>query len=67
MSVYAFRAKDDMGVFLNRLRILRSLGGYEVPALINWPRFRDDPYEYLICCPPAEAEHIWTALRKREK
>ena len=62
---------EDMGVFLNRLRILRSLDAFEVPLLAgNWPewrKFRDDPSEYLISCPPDEAEHIWTALRKREE
>ena len=59
---------EDMGVFLNRLRILRSLDAFEVPLLAgNWPEFRDGPYEYIISCPPDEAEHIWTALRKREK
>ena len=56
----------DSERFLNRLRILRSLDGHEVPDVINWPWFRNSPYEYLTCCPDAEAEHIWTALRKRE-
>ena len=53
--------------FLNRLRILRSLDAAEVPDLPLWADFRDDPYEYLIRCSHAEAEHIWTALRKREE
>ena len=57
---------NDLGQFLNRLRILRSLDGYEVPNVTNWPRFRDGPYEYLISCPPAEAEYIWAALKERE-
>ena len=56
---------SDLGRFLNRLRILRSLDQHEVPA-VWWHQFRDDPYEYLIRCPDDEAEHIWTALRKRE-
>ena len=36
-------------------------------ALVEWPGFRDDPYEYLITCSDADADRIWTALRKREK
>ena len=52
--------------FLNQMRILRSLNRDEVPDLACWVDFRDDPFGYLISCPPDEAEHIWTALRKRE-
>ena len=55
----------DFERFLNRLRILRSLDGYEV-AVTDWEHFRDDPYGYLISCPDDEAANIWTALRKRE-
>ena len=57
---------EGLDEFMNRLRILRSLDGLEVPHVASWPEFRDDPYEYLISCPDDEAEHIWTALRKRE-
>ena len=57
---------SDLGRLFNRLRILRSLDQSEVPDVTNWPQFRDNPIGYLISCPPAVAEHIWTALRKRE-
>ena len=58
--------KRYMGLFLNRMRILRSLDAHEVPDVTSWVDFRDDPYGYLISCHDDEAEHIWTALRKRE-
>ena len=57
---------SDLVQFLNRLRILRSLDYNEVPYVTSWLDFRDDPYEYTISCQDDEAEHIWTALRKRE-
>ena len=58
---------EGLDEFLNRLRILRSLDGYEVQVTC-WEDFRDDPYEYLIRCPEQdEVAHIWTALRKREE
>ena len=60
---------EGMEEFLNRLRILRSLDAFEVPLVagcLDWPSFSESPYEYLISCPDDEAEHIWTALRKRE-
>ena len=58
--------RADMRRFLNRLKILRSLDHIEVPDVHNWPKFRDNPAEYLIRCDDAEGEHIWTALRARE-
>ena len=58
---------EGLSQFLNRLRILRSIDACELPGVGSWSEFRDGPYEYLISCPPAEAEHIWTALRKREE
>ena len=58
---------EGLDEFLNRLRILRSIDSHEVPELVEWPGFRDDPYEYLINCSDDEAAHIWAALRKREK
>ena len=58
---------EGLGEFLNRLRILRSLDRCEVPEVMGWVDFRDDPLGHLISCPDDEAEHIWTALRKREK
>ena len=56
----------DLGQFLNRLRILRSIDGCEVPDIQNWPKFRARPYEYVISCSDEDAAAIWTALRKRE-
>ena len=55
--------------FLNRLRILRSIDQHEVPELddTQWRHFRDKPPEFVIRCGDAAAEHIWEALRKREK
>ena len=61
------QASPHLMRFLNRLRILRSLDEAEVPDVTRWPQFRDDPYLYLISCLPAEAEHIWAALNKREE
>ena len=58
---------DTLPIFLNRLRILRSIDLDEVPSWTSWYDFRTNPYEYLISCPDDEAEHIWVALRKREK
>ena len=58
---------DTLPIFLNRLRILRSLDSYDVPEVSNWGRFRDNPAEYFISCCNDDAERIWTALRKREK
>ena len=74
-SVLMIKAKKkaDFERFLNRLRILRSLDLDDVrlcnddASVTSWLKFRDDPSEYLISCPPDEAEHIWTALRKREE
>ena len=60
------RTEKSMMEFLNRLRILRSIDAHEVPEVGSWPTFRADPYGYLIRCPPAEAAHIWAAIRKRE-
>ena len=59
--------RNDRDQFLNRLRILRSIDAIEVPDVACWPDFRDDPYEYVIRCSDADAAHIWTALRKRER
>ena len=53
--------------FLNRLRNLESLDHSEVPDVTSWRHFRHYPFGYLINCRPDEAQHIWTALRKREK
>ena len=58
---------SDLKQFLNRLRILRTLDQLEVPDVKSWPQFRDDPFGYITFCPDDEAEHIWTALKKREK
>ena len=58
--------RADLRIFLNRLKILRSLGLIEVLDVHDWPKFRDDPAEYLIRCDDEEGEHIWTALRARE-
>ena len=49
--------------FLNRLRILRGLDHVEVPLVSDWPKFRDNPAEYIIACSEAEASHVWMALR----
>ena len=58
---------EGLDEFLNRLRILRSLDLDEVRDVTSWLDFRYDPYEYLISCEDDEAEHIWTALIKREE
>ena len=59
--------KRELQLFLNRLRILRSIDQRDIPDVKRWFAFREDPPEYLISCPDDEAAHIWTALRKREK
>ena len=56
----------DQRRFLNRLKILRSIDHVEVPEVLDWPAFRDNPPEYFIRCGDAEADHIWAALLARE-
>jgi len=57
---------NDQVRFLNRLRILRSIDQHEVPLVEDWQRFCANPPEYVICCGPVEAQHIWMAVRRRE-
>ena len=58
---------EGLREFMNRLRILRCIDEVEVPEVANWQGFWWNPYVYIISCPDDEAEHIWIALRKREK
>ena len=55
----------DFQRFINGLKILRSLDQYEVPG-VDWPRFRDDPYEYFISAPPDQGATIYAAILRRE-
>ena len=58
--------QPDLRRFGNRLRILRSIDLHEIPQVLDWPAFRDNPSGYFIRCADEEAEQIWLALRRRE-
>ena len=60
MTTLAFRR------FVNALKILRSLDEHEVPGLMSWPAFRDDPYRYFIRASGKDQATIWRALNQRQ-
>lgn len=65
--------------FHNGIRILINLdlwalqeeGLFKGPTAVTdkdgWPRFRDNPWRYLIAASDKEAAMIWAAMQKRMK
>ena len=52
--------------FQNRLRILRSIDGYEVRGISDEAGFLRSPYEFFIRCSEEDSDLIFEALLKRE-
>lgn len=64
--------------FHNGLRLLRSIDLHELQAVglwgvdernapDRWAKFRDQPYDFFICCDDETADKIWAAMEKRMK
>lgn len=58
--------------FHNGLRILMGIDRYELEAVgitsvVEWEKFRTDPYRYLIRTDDEKAEKIWSIVEQRMK
>ena len=65
-AIQEMTTQEQRHHFQNRLRILRSIDGFEVPGLSNLPKFIRDPFEYMVRCSDADGDLIFRALIKRE-
>ena len=65
----AILKQEERHQFQNRLRILRSIDGFELGGMLLEAemKFVRSPYEYFIRCSDENADIIFEALLKREK
>ena len=59
--------KSDLHQFINRLRILRSIDGFEVSGIDNQENFIREPFEYLVRASPKDSAIIFEAILRRER
>lgn len=54
--------------FANALRILRNIDQFEVKFLTTsqWPKFRDDPYVFMMRADGPTLEKIWAIVESRQ-
>lgn len=66
--------KDDLAIFTNRLRMLRSIDRHElVQARVmpvddeaTWTWFRRNPYDYMIRASDQARAAVWTIIQRQE-
>jgi len=67
---------DDLKLFLNRVRILHCVDGYEIEDAMQstglqmdaerWRRFRDNPVGFMIQADDASQRALWSIIERRE-
>jgi hypothetical protein len=66
----------DLRKFLNRIRILHCIDGYEIEAAMQstglqmdaerWRRFRTSPADFLVQADDATQRALWSIIERRE-
>lgn len=67
---------DELRTFLNRVRILHCVDGYEIEAAMQctglqmdaarWQRFRANPVEFMLQADDASQKALWSIIERRE-
>ena len=67
---------DELHQFLNRVRILHCIDGYEIEAALQstglvmdaerWRRFRDNPVGFMIQADSSTQWALWSIIERRE-
>lgn len=69
-------APDELHQFLNRVRILHCIDGYEIEAALQstglvmdaerWRRFRDNPVNFMTQADGPSQRALWSIIERRE-
>ena len=67
---------DDLHQFLNRMRILHCIDGYEIEQEMaatglemtekRWNEFRRSPTDFMICADDPTQAALWSIIQRRE-